>query len=104
MKSCCSRLMVCAAVAALTLSTGCLVPPPGAVFVRVRPPVAAVEVRGVAPGPDFVWIDGFHRWEGERYVWVSGRWERRPHRGAVWVPGRWRHHDRGWFWVEGHWK
>jgi len=100
-----SNLAAGVAFLALTLSIACLLPPPpGAVFVRVRPPAATVEVRGVAPGPEFVWIEGFHRWDGERYVWVAGRWERRPHTSAVWVPGRWRHHDRGWYWVEGHWK
>jgi hypothetical protein len=105
MQSRSSGLAICAALAALALSTACVVAPPrGAVFVRVRPPAAAVEVRGVTPGPEFIWVEGFHRWDGTRYVWVSGHWERRPHAKAVWVPGRWRHHDSGWYWVEGHWK
>jgi hypothetical protein len=105
MKARLSGLVGCVALAALTLSTACLVPPPpGAVFVRVRPPAASVEIRGDAPGPDFVWVEGFHRWDVTRYIWIPGRWERRPHPKAVWVSGRWRHHDRGWYWVEGHWK
>lgn len=105
MKARLSGLIACVALAALTLATACLVPaPPGAVFVRVRPPAPSVEVRAVAPGPDFIWIEGFHRWDGTRYVWIPGHWERRPHPKAVWMPGRWRHNDRGWFWVEGHWK
>ncbi len=37
MQSRCSGLAICAALAALTLSTACLVaPPPGAVFVRMN--------------------------------------------------------------------
>ena len=100
-----STLPVCAVLAALLLSTACVVAPPsGAVYVRARPPAAVVEVRGVAPGPEFVWVDGYHRWDGERHVWVAGHWERRPRGNARWVPGRWRHSDRGWYWVEGHWR
>jgi hypothetical protein len=103
------RLLVsifCAALVALATTT-CVVsarPPRGAVYVRVAPPAPLVEVEGVAPGPEFVWIRGYHRWEGERYVWVPGRWERRPRAGAVWVHGEWRHHRNGWYWVEGHWR
>jgi hypothetical protein len=29
------------------------------------------------PGPDYVWRDGFWRWEGA-WVWVPGQWEYRP--------------------------
>ncbi|MEP6995021.1 MAG: hypothetical protein ABI968_10910 [Acidobacteriota bacterium] len=62
------------------------------------------EVRVVAPGPNFVWIPGYHRWDGAAYVWVAGRWDRAPRAHARWVAGRWRHHRNGWFWVEGRWK
>jgi YXWGXW repeat-containing protein len=98
--------VACAAVGALLLSVSCLVPPPppGAVYVRMAPPVPVVEVSGVAPGPGYVWVRGYHRWNGNAYVWTSGRWERRPRAGAVWVDGRWRHHRNGYYWVEGHWK
>ena len=96
----------CAALGALWLTAACLVPVPprGAVFIRVAPPVPVVEVRSVAPGPEFVWISGYHRWDGQRYLWVSGHWERRPHARARWVEGRWRHHNNGWYWIEGHWR
>lgn len=93
------------AVGALPFVTACPPPPPpGAVYVRVRPPVYRTEVVGVAPGPGFVWIRGYHRWDGGAYVWVPGRWERRPQARAVWVEGSWRHNRRGWYWVEGHWR
>jgi hypothetical protein len=78
-------------------------PPPDAVFVPAGPPVAVVETVGVAPGPDFVWIRGHHRWTGSAYAWDAGRWERRPHAGAVWHDGQWVHHSKGWYWREGHW-
>lgn len=90
---------------ALVLNTGCVSSAPdGAVYVNAAPPAAIVEVQGVAPGPEFVWISGFHRWDGSHHVWISGRWERVPRAGAVWEPGVWRHHRRGWYWTDGRWR
>ena len=68
-----------AAAFAVALLSSCVVaPPPDAVYVHTRPPAAIVEVRGVAPGPDHVWIAGYHAWRGGAYVWVPGHWEARP--------------------------
>ena len=94
------------ALLALTLSVACLgpPPPPGTVYVAAGPPAAQVEVLAVAPGPEYVWIPGYHRWDGVHYVWVGGTWERRPHANASWQPGTWRHHTQGWYWTEGRWK
>jgi|SRR5215467_16336499 len=99
-------LVLGVSIAALPSMTSCVVPPPppGAVYVRVAPPAPLVEVQTTAPGPEYVWVRGYHRWEGERYAWVAGRYERRPRAGAVWVAGEWRHHRNGWYWVEGHWR
>ena len=75
------------------------------VYVRVGPPRAIVEVRGVAPSPRHVWLAGYHRWDGGAYVWVPGRWELAPAHYRAWVPGHWVHHARqGWYWVDGHWR
>ena len=81
-------------------------PPLGAVFIGARfgPPPAQVEVIGMAPGPGFVWVRGYYRWDGMAYLWMPGRWAQPPYARAVWVPGRWRHHPQGWYWVEGHWR
>jgi hypothetical protein len=68
------------------------------------PPPVAVGVVGVAPGPGFVWIDGYHVWQGGRYVWVPGRWARPPHRGATWVRPEWRQEGRGWKFHQGRWR
>lgn len=77
----------------------------GRVYVRVGPPAPIVELRIDAPGPDFVWIAGYFRWDSRQYVWVPGHWARRPHARAIWVPGRWvQHGRRGWYYVEGHWR
>lgn len=74
------------------------------VYVRIGPPAPIVEHRPVAPGPGFVWIAGYHRWDGERYVWVPGRWDRPPREHAVWVPHHWVHRHGGWVLIEGHWR
>lgn len=74
------------------------------VFVRVGPPAPLVEHHGPRPHPGYVWVDGYHRWDGQRYVWVHGYWGRPPHPGAVWVPHHWVHRRGGWVLIEGHWR
>ena len=74
------------------------------VYVRVGPPATVVQVRPVSPGPRYVWVEGYQRWDGRAYVWVPGRWAVPPRVRAVWVPGRWVHEHRGWYFVEGHWR
>jgi WXXGXW repeat (2 copies) len=76
----------------------------GRVYVRVGPPPPHVEAVVVAPGPGFVWIPGYYRWDGSVYVWVPGHYERRPRPRAVWVPAHWEHRRRGWYFVPGRWR
>jgi hypothetical protein len=68
------------------------------------PPPVEVEVVPAAPGPEYFWIGGYHRWEGHRYVWVRGHYERRPHPRAHWEPAHWEAHARGHVWIEGRWR
>jgi hypothetical protein len=68
------------------------------------PPPVAYGVVGVAPGPGFVWINGYYNWSGGRYAWMPGRWVRPPHPGAVWREPEWRHEGKGWRFHEGHWR
>jgi WXXGXW repeat (2 copies) len=74
------------------------------VVVRVAPPRPIVETRVVAPSHDHVWIAGYHRWDGNAYVWVPGRWELPPRPHAHWVAHKWVHRHGGYVLVEGHWK
>ena len=74
------------------------------VVIRVGPPPVIVEHPGPAPGAGFIWIGGFHRWDGARYVWVPGHYERPPHPGARWVAHRWVHRGDHWEMREGHWR
>lgn len=96
-------------LAALVIMTVVPVAPASAgtrVYVRLGPPAAVVEVRSVAPGPGYVWVPGYHRWDGAAYVWVPGAWAVPPaaHYHA-WVPGHWAHHaHHGYYWVDGHWR
>src|SRR5579872_2486424 len=74
------------------------------VVIRVGPPRPLVERRVVAPGPGYVWIGGYHRWDGNAYVWVPGRWELPPRPRARWVEHRYVRRGGGWVFVEGHWR
>ncbi len=77
------------------------------IVVRIGPPPPRpVEVIPVAPREhrDWVWVGGYHRWDGHRYVWVGGHYGRPPHPGAVWVQGEWRGEGGGHVWHEGHWR
>lgn len=89
-----------ALAAALACAPGTQV---GVVYVERRPPPERVEVALASPGPGFVWIRGYWRWERNDYRWVAGRWTR-PQRGyRRWEPGRWRQSHHHWYWVEGRW-
>ncbi|HUB79494.1 MAG TPA: hypothetical protein VMB03_11880 [Bryobacteraceae bacterium] len=76
----------------------------GAVVVGFAPPAPRYAVVGVAPGPGFVWTEGFYNYSGGRYVWVPGRWMRPPHPHAAWVPGAWVREGRGYRFHRGYWR
>ena len=95
------KKIVAAAFFALALAAG----PAGAqIYVRIGPPRPVVERRPPPPGPRYVWVGGYHRWDGARYVWVPGSYALPPRPHARWVPGHWVQRPRGWFWREGHWR
>jgi hypothetical protein len=74
------------------------------VYVHVGPPRPLVERRVPPPGPGYVWVPGYHRWDGRAYVWVPGNWVVPPHHHAHWVQHRWVHRPQGWVMIEGHWR
>lgn len=74
------------------------------VVIRVAPPAAIIERPGLPPERGFVWVAGYQRWDGGRYVWVPGRWERPPHPHARWVAARWVYRHGTWRMIEGHWR
>jgi hypothetical protein len=92
-----NKTLLIIAIAASLALTGCTVDgyvasQPGDVYYA----------RPVAPGPDYIWIDGDWVWTGGRYTWHNGYWGR-PRGGRVWVGGRWDHDGRGYHWNRGHW-
>ena len=90
-----------ALVASFALVPGCVASTRGRLYVQVGPPRPIVEVRVAPPGPGYVWIGGYHRWDGRAYVWIPGRYERRPHARAVWRPAHWETRGRRHVWIEG---
>ena len=75
------------------------------VVVRTAPPPPVhVGVIGRSPGAGYVWTEGYHRWNGNRYVWVPGHWVRPPRVGAVWVAPAWTRQGGGWVFREGYWR
>ncbi len=76
----------------------------GQIVVRIGPPPPPVVVIPRSPGPRYVWMDGYHRYDGRGYVWVPGRYVIPPRRGVVWVPGRWNHRRGGYYWRNGYWR
>ncbi len=100
------KYLAVAAFAVLALAPGARAGADERIYVRIGPPRAVVETRIVRPSPRHVWIAGYHRWDGNAYVWVPGRWELPPEgRYHRWSAGHWardRHH--GYYWVEGRWR
>ncbi len=74
------------------------------VYVRIGPPPPRREVIVERPGPRYVWVSGYHRWDGRQYVWAPGMWVLPPQPYyRRWVAGHWRHVHGGWMWMAGHW-
>lgn len=59
---------------------------------------------GYAPGPGYVWTDGFYDLRGGRWVWVGGRWARPPRPNYVWVKPYWEQRGRAYRFHQGHWR
>jgi hypothetical protein len=79
-------------------------PPEQAMVVEAPPPQPLVEVRPALPFPGAIWIPGFWNWNGNRHVWVGGRYSARP-AGYGWEENRWeRRGDGHWVHRPGHWR
>ena len=76
----------------------------GPSYVRYGPPAPRYEVVGVAPGPGFVWTNGYWDRRGSNWAWVGGRWDRPPRARAVWVPHEWRQEHGRYRFYRGHWR
>ena len=71
--------------------------------IQYAPPPRPAETVVIAPGPNYVWVDGEWEWDN-RWVWCGGHWGYPPRSGVIWVSGRsWNDH-RGWHNERGHWR
>lgn len=57
-------------------------------------PQTQYEVVPPRPGPDYIWRDGYWRWENA-WVWVPGQWVFEGPEVII-VPGGYYHHGYGW--------
>lgn len=74
-------------------------------YVRHAPPPVRYERWGRAPGPGYVWCDGYWDWRGNRWSWMGGTWCRPPRHGSAWAGGGWRSYgNRGYRWHPGRWR
>jgi hypothetical protein len=83
----------------LIFITGC---GPSYVTVRTRPE-PPLYARPVAPGGNYVWIDGEWIRSGHGYAYRQGYWAAPRPRYHQYIPGHWQQRRHGWFWVRGHW-
>ncbi len=68
------------------------------------PPPPRYGVVGVAPGPGYVWMDGYYNRAGRSWVWVNGRWGRPPHGRSAYVHPEWRNEHGSWRFHRGYWR
>jgi len=80
--------------------TGC----GGGYVAMYGPPPPRYGVVGYAPGPGYVWTDGYWNYSGRNWAWVGGRWQRPPRPRAVWVRPEWRHEGGRWRFHRGYWR
>jgi hypothetical protein len=61
-------------------------------------------VMGVAPGPGYVWVDGFWDLRGGSWRWAPGYWARPPRGYSMWVTPSWRPYGHGYRYNRGYWR
>ena len=82
------------------------IPPLPGIDVQIttrRPPPLRYERRIVSPGDGYVGVKGFWNWNGDRWEWVPGRWDRPAVADAYWIPARYIRTSRGTIYEPGHW-
>src|SRR5471032_153552 len=67
------KILAGALLVSAAVGSGACAEPRGRLYVRVGPPSPIVEARIVAPGSGYVWVSGYHMWNGSAYVWTAAR-------------------------------
>jgi hypothetical protein len=96
------KLLGAVFVLAGALLTGCA--GYGGYYARQGPPPPRYGAIGYAPGPGYVWTDGYWQWSNRDWRWAPGRWMRPPRPHAVWVSPRWDREGRGYRFHRGYWR
>ena len=68
------------------------------------PPAARYGAIGYAPGPGYVWVDGYWNRGSRNWGWVNGYWARPPRGHSSWVRSEWRNEGGRWRFHRGHWR
>ncbi|HEX4477572.1 MAG TPA: hypothetical protein VH142_20925 [Polyangiaceae bacterium] len=55
------------------------------------------------PQPGMVYVQGNHRWDGHKYVWEKGHYDRPPRPNARYEAGHWEPRGHGKVWVNARW-
>lgn len=58
---------------------------------------------GVAPGPGYVWADGYWNLNGNSWAWAPGAWVVPPRGHRIWARPHWERHGRNWRFHRGRW-
>ena len=66
------------------------------------PPVRVEAAYGPAPGPGYIWVNGYWGWRGNTYVWVPGKYVHA--HGRRWIEPRWEREGNRYRFHEGHWE
>ncbi len=67
-----------------------------------EPPAPPNVAPGVAPGPDMIYVPGYWMWNGDRYAWRAGYWNR-ARQGYLYVPSHYRWTPSGYVFIGGYW-
>jgi WXXGXW repeat (2 copies) len=95
------KLLAACFVIAGTFLSGCA---GGGYYASYGPPPPRYRVIGVAPGPGYVWTQGFWDRSGNQWAWREGRWVRPPRAHAKWEAPHWERHGRNWRFHQGRWR
>ena len=76
---------------------------PQYIEVPEAPPAVIVETPSYSPGPDYLWIDGYWHWGGNRYDWHHGEWQRPTSQNHVWIRPSYERHENAYRYAPGRW-
>ena len=73
-------------------------------YVAYGPPAPRYGAVGYAPGPGYIWVDGYWNRYGGDWRWVGGRWAQPPRGYHHWERSEWRNEGGHWRFHEGRWR